>query len=81
MTLSRLHKKLTVVAASGYFDPIHVGHIEYLEAAKKLGNWLIVIVNTDRQAILKKGKSFMPEAERLKIRMLLKVLYTRDFLR
>ena len=56
-----------IVAASGYFDPIHVGHIEYLEKAKSLGNKLIVIINNDTQAILKKGKPFMPEEERAKI--------------
>lgn len=59
--------ELTVVAASGYFDPIHVGHIEYLEKAKTLGDKLVVIVNNDKQTELKKGKSFMPAEDRLKI--------------
>ena len=44
------------VAISGYFDPIHVGHIEYINNAKKLGDWLIVIVNNNKQCALKKGK-------------------------
>ena len=56
-----------VVVASGYFDPIHVGHIEYLELAKTMGDKLIVIVNNNWQAALKKGKSFMKEDDRLKI--------------
>jgi len=56
-----------IVAVSGYFDPIHVGHIEYFELAKELGDRLIVIVNTDEQAKLKKGKSFMSESDRVKI--------------
>ena len=56
-----------MVVVSGYFDPIHVGHLEYLEMAKKLGDKLIVIVNNDEQAILKKGKPFMKGEERLKI--------------
>jgi len=56
-----------VVAASGYFDPIHAGHIEYLELAKKLGDKLIVIVNNDKQAVLKKGKPFMKQEERMAI--------------
>ena len=56
-----------VVAVSGYFDPLHTGHIEYLELAKDLGDKLIVIVNSDLQAKLKKGKSFMPEDDRMKI--------------
>ena len=37
---------MTVVAVSGYFDPLHVGHLEYLEMAKQLGDKLIVIVNS-----------------------------------
>ena len=41
-------KENRTVVASGYFDPIHVGHIEYLEMAAKLGDKLIVIVNNDR---------------------------------
>lgn len=57
----------TIVCASGYFNPIHYGHIEYLEKSKQLGDKLIVIVNNDKQSHLKKGSSFMPEEERLKI--------------
>ena len=57
-------KKEIIVAASGYFDPIHKGHIEYLKLAKSLGDKLIVILNNDAQAILKKGKTFMPLEER-----------------
>lgn len=64
---SLMNIELTVVATSGYFDPLHVGHIEYLEKAKSLGDKLIVIVNSDEQAKLKKGKSFMTEGDRLKI--------------
>ena len=33
-----------VVTVSGYFDPIHIGHLEYFKYAKKLGNYLVVIV-------------------------------------
>jgi len=58
---------ITVVAASGYFDPLHYGHVEYLQKAKDLGDRLVVIVNSDKQAQLKKGKSFMPAAERVKL--------------
>ena len=60
-------KESRTVVASGYFDPIHVGHIEYLEMAAKLGDKLIVIVNNDNQAVLKKGAPFMTEGDRLKI--------------
>tara|TARA_Y100000996_G_scaffold345952_1_gene283995 strand:- start:164 stop:571 length:408 start_codon:yes stop_codon:yes gene_type:complete len=58
---------LKVVVTSGYFDPLHVGHLECLELAKQLGDRLIVIVNSDLQAKLKKGKSFMIENDRMKI--------------
>ena len=55
------------VAISGYFDPIHVGHIEYIKTAKKLGDWLVVIVNNNHQCNLKKGKYFMDEKDRVVI--------------
>ena len=58
---------MKVVVTSGYFDPLHVGHLECLELAKQLGDRLIVIVNSDLQAKLKKGKSFMRENDRMKI--------------
>ena len=57
----------TIVCASGYFNCLHYGHIEYLQKSKDLGTKLIVIVNNDKQSLLKKGTSFMPEEERLKI--------------
>ncbi len=56
-----------IVAVSGYFDPIHVGHLENMKLAKELGHKLIVIVNNDKQAHLKKGYEFMPLAERVEI--------------
>ena len=55
------------VAVSGYFDPIHVGHLEYLKLTKELGDKLVVIVNNNHQCILKKGKPFMDEADRVEI--------------
>lgn len=55
------------IAISGYFDPIHVGHIEYINNAKKLGDWLVVIVNNNNQCTLKKGKYFMDEKDRVLI--------------
>ena len=56
--------KEKIIIASGYFDPLHAGHIEYLKLAKSLGEKLIVILNNDKQAILKKGCVFMPQEER-----------------
>ena len=55
------------VAVSGYFDPIHVGHLEYLRMAKELGDSLVVIVNNNYQCKLKKGKHFMDENDRIEI--------------
>ena len=55
------------VAVSGYFDPIHVGHLEYLRMAKELGDSLVVIVNNNYQCKLKKGKHFMDENDRVEI--------------
>ena len=55
------------IAVSGYFDPIHVGHLEYLKIAKSLGDILVVIVNNNHQCVLKKGKFFMDENDRLEI--------------
>jgi cytidyltransferase-like protein len=56
---------MKVVAISGYFDPIHVGHLEYINMAKKLGDKLVVIVNNNYQCELKKGKPFMDEKDRV----------------
>ena len=53
-----------IVCASGYFNPLHRGHISYLNEAKKLGDYLIVIVNNDFQIGLKGSKRFMDEKER-----------------
>ena len=54
--------KISVV--SGGFDPIHSGHISYLKAAKKIGDYLIVALNSDQWLVNKKGKFFMPFNER-----------------
>ena len=60
-------KKEKIVVTSGYFDPLHFGHIELLRKAKKLGDKLIVIVNNEKQTKLKKGYEFMPFKERCEI--------------
>jgi len=59
--------KKTIVAVSGGFDPLHAGHIEYLEKAKDLGDKLVVIINNDDFLINKKGYVFMPFNERVRI--------------
>jgi len=53
-----------IVLATGGFDPAHSGHVAYLEAAKKLGDILIVGLNSDEWLIRKKGRAFMPFSER-----------------
>lgn len=55
---------MNIVVASGGFDPVHSGHIEYLKAAKKLGDKLIVALNSDKWLVNKKGSNFMPFKER-----------------
>ena len=62
------------IIVSGYFNPIHKGHIEYFKLAKKRGNYLIVIVNNDFQRKLKKSKEFMMEEERFLIVKELKIV-------
>lgn len=56
-----------IVIASGYFNPLHKGHLEYLKKAKELGDFLVVIVNNDQQVKIKGSHAFMPEQERMKI--------------
>ena len=53
------------IAVSGYFDPIHVGHLEFIELSKQLADYLIVIVNNNAQCKLKKGRHFMDEKDRM----------------
>lgn len=60
-------KKPIVVAVSGGFDPLHSGHIKMFNNAKKLGDKLIVILNSDKFLIKKKGYIFMGIKERKKI--------------
>ena len=67
---------MKTVAISGYFDPLHVGHLEYIELASELGDHLTVIVNSDLQCELKKGKSFMSEKDRVRIIQALKAVDT-----
>mgnify|MGYP001234037188 FL=1 len=65
-------KKIVIV--SGYFNPLHKGHLEYFEQAKQHGDELWVIVNSDLQRELKDSKEFMEEDERLQIVQALRVV-------
>jgi len=56
-----------IVITSGYFNPIHIGHINLMREAKALGDFLVVIVNNDEQVKMKGSVPFMSEKERLEI--------------
>ncbi len=58
---------MKLVITSGYYDPLHVGHLECFQQAKELGDRLLVIVNNDHQAHLKKSMRFMCHEDRVKI--------------
>lgn len=60
---------------SGYFNPLHIGHLQMMEAAHELGDgFLVVIVNSDAQQELKKGKVIFDEVTRLRIVRALRVV-------
>ena len=57
-----MNKKAIIV--SGYFNPLHKGHIEYFHKAKEMGDELFVIVNNDKQRELKGSKKFMNQEKK-----------------
>lgn len=59
--------KKKVVMISGGFDPIHIGHIRYMQEAKKLGDYLVVVINNDNWFKVKGKTVFMPDKERKEI--------------
>lgn len=56
-----------IVLVTGGFDPLHSGHIAYFESARKLGDKLVVGINSDDWLSRKKGRAFMPSTERISI--------------
>jgi len=62
-----MKKNIKTVCVSGYFNPIHSGHISMFKEAKKLGNYLIVIINNDNQVKVKGSVPFMKVEERAEI--------------
>ena len=66
--------KKKVIIVSGYFNPLHKGHLEYFEKSKSHGDLLFVIVNSDYQRNLKGSKKFQDESERILIISSLKVV-------
>ena len=65
---------MRIAITSGYFDPMHRGHLELLELSRAQGDMLWVIVNTDAQAALKKGKAFIDQDTRLAVTSALRVV-------
>jgi len=63
----KIPKKKKVVVVSGGFDPLHVGHIRYMQEAKKLGDELIVVLNNDNWFEIKGKPVFMHDKERKEI--------------
>lgn len=63
---------MKIIIVSGYFNPLHGGHLDMIEAAAKFGDHLIVIVNNDKQQLLKKGKIILDEKNRLRLMRALK---------
>lgn len=63
---------MKIVIVSGYFNPLHGGHLDMIEAARAMADKLIVIVNNDKQQLLKKGKVILDEKNRLRLLRALK---------
>ncbi len=58
---------MKIVFISGYFNPLHGGHLDLIEGAAALGDRLIVIINNDKQQIIKKGKIILDEQNRVRL--------------
>lgn len=58
---------MKIVIVSGYFNPLHGGHLDMIESAAEMGDRLLVIVNNDKQQLLKKGKIILDERNRLRL--------------
>ena len=67
MARTKRSQSKKIVAVSGGFDPIHIGHVRMFEEAKKFGDHLVVILNNDNWLRAKKGYVFMGEKERKEV--------------
>jgi len=74
MTRARKRPQKVVVAVSGGFDPLHIGHVRMFENARALGDELVVILNNDNWLRAKKGFAFMTEKERKEVIEALRVV-------
>jgi cytidyltransferase-like protein len=62
---------MTIGIISGYFNPLHTGHLDYIEGAKSICDYLIVIINSDKQVEIKDSTPFMNQDDRARIVMAL----------
>lgn len=58
---------MKIIIESGFFNPLHGGHLDMIEAGAKMGDKLIVIVNNDEQQVIKKGKVILDEENRARL--------------
>lgn len=58
---------MKVIIVSGFFNPLHGGHLDMIEAAARMGDRLVVIVNNDAQQLLKKGKIILDQDNRIRL--------------
>lgn len=65
---------MKIAIVSGYFNPLHGGHLDMLEAAAKLGDKLVVLVNNDHAQMLKKGKIILDENNRMRLMRALRLV-------
>ena len=65
---------MKIAFVSGYFNPLHGGHLDLIEGAAELGDKLVVIVNNDKQQLLKKGKIILDEQNRVRLMNALRVV-------
>ena len=66
-TKVKIKKRKKTVMVSGGFDPLHIGHVRYIQEAKKLGDRLVVVLNNDNWFKVKGKPVFMSDKERKEI--------------
>jgi glycerol-3-phosphate cytidylyltransferase/D-beta-D-heptose 7-phosphate kinase/D-beta-D-heptose 1-phosphate adenosyltransferase len=67
-------KKKVAIIVSGYFSPLHVGHLDLIDEASARSDEVIVIVNNNTQQMMKKGKVILDEVDRLRIVLALRAV-------
>ena len=75
----KMSKKKGIIV-SGYFNPLHKGHIEYFNNAKELADELFVIKNNDHQRVLKGSKEFQKEEEGKKVACIEEIAFNKGYI-